>query len=548
MDDEDPTAPTQGGAIPADHAFDSAPQGAPATPAPQLAPQISQNLQGNSIPAQIGRAVGAIPTQQDPGEADIGVQGGPNAGAGTLGGGPDQQGLMDFIQGKGAAPQQELDARINAAKGAGNHSEAVIHAIASGDTPEEQGALLQAARQRYSAGMAHAGAASNAGDAKKAALFANAATPFIPDGNDLTFQPGKDGFTATVTGLGDKKAQTFKLDPAQFHQFVTGPDSKFDAMMSNPVQSALAKLGGGAPQQTTQPEGAATVGRSGEAEGPLQLDRIGGTESNGAPGRVITTKGGNTYKTAADGSLQPQTMGSAGTANPQFAGPNEDNGEGPKTVVNAMDNANPSRQTRSYGSPSKGALEEPQGAQANAERFPNQPRAQLTEAERQASVGAEQQNKIDIAKEKGAQDILKARETGMGKVNQANVYAGAKVNVERIRAIAAQQMAKTKDPNVIGGWKLLSSMATAGRPTAELNEQMAKMGVNPSQFAVPQGRTPAPQTQNEDPNAGQNEQSNTSASQVIPPEAVSKLQEGVPTTFRNQQVWTLKGGKPVQVK
>lgn len=35
---------------------------------------------------------------------------------------------------------------------------------------------------------------------------------------------------------------------------------------------------------------------------------------------------------------------------------------------------------------------------------------------------------------------------------------------------------------------------------------------------------------------------------VLPPEAAARLKEGIPTTFANAQVWTLRGGQPVRLK
>ena len=259
MQDEDPTAPApaqQQQAIPdgPDPAFAGA----------QGAPPPAQNTQA------LSQMVNAIPVQQNPGgappgEGDVNVQGS---------GAPPSQGIMDFLQGKGAAPQQEFDKRVEMAKqaGAANDSEAVTHAVASGGNPQEQGALLQRARIMADAGNAHAVAALQNGDAQKAAKFATAAQANIPDGNDTKFQAGKDSFTATVTGLGGGKPQQFKFAPTDFHQFLTGPDAKFDAMMDNPVQKALAQLGKGAPQASggpggDQPGGAAAPGAA-ESAGP----------------------------------------------------------------------------------------------------------------------------------------------------------------------------------------------------------------------------------------------------------------------------------------
>jgi hypothetical protein len=201
------------------------------------------------------------------------------------------QGIMDLLQGKGAAPQQEFDKRVEMAKqaGAANDSEAVTHAVASGGNPQEQGALLQRARIMADAGNAHAVAALQNGDAQKAAKFATAAQANIPDGNDTKFQAGKDSFTATVTGLGGGKPQQFKFAPTDFHQFLTGPDAKFDAMMDNPVQKALAQLGKGAPQTSGGPGG----DQDGGAAAPGAAESAGPPNPKGPYGEANTTPTSN---------------------------------------------------------------------------------------------------------------------------------------------------------------------------------------------------------------------------------------------------------------
>jgi hypothetical protein len=179
------------------------------------------------------------------------------------------QGIMDFVTGKGAADPRQLTSLVDAAKraGAANDSEAVVHAIGTAP-PEQQGPLIQTARNLSGTGLAHAAAASNAGDLDRSGKFATAAMGYIPDGNDVKFQAGKDGMTATVTGLGDTgKTQSFKMNPQNWHSYITGPDVKFDSVMDGDVQKGLAKAGG---EGGTQEGGsAATAGsQTGEAAGP----------------------------------------------------------------------------------------------------------------------------------------------------------------------------------------------------------------------------------------------------------------------------------------
>ena len=446
MQDEDPTAPQQG-AIPADPAFASAPQGYTPPPGAQQA-----------APAAAPSGGGAIPTPSPTSQ--------PSDAAGV-----NQDNVMAFLQGQGAAPQQELDQRVKAvSQGTSNHSEAVVHAIASADSPQEQGALIQAARQRYSAGMAHAGAALNAGDAQKAALFANAATPYVPDGNDLTFQAGKDGITATVTGLGGKKPQQFKLDPAQFHQFVTGPDSRFDAMMENPVQKALAKLGAGAPQ--------AGAGAGAAPAAPPKK-----------PGAVKTMPSGNQYQENEDGTLNPQTMGSAGTANPKFAGPNPDNG--PISVVNAMDK-NPATATRSFGNASQADMENPNSPQALQQRFTNNPDAQLAEAGKLAATKQEQESKLEVAKNSR---LYGQQATANARTESATINTGGRVDIQKLKNIAEQNAQANKDPNIAGKWRVLSSMANGGASGDKITEQAKILGLDISGASAAPRRTLAPQPQ-----------------------------------------------------
>jgi hypothetical protein len=176
---------------------------------------------------------------------------------------------MDFITGKGAADPRQLTSLVDAAKraGAANDSEAVVHAIGTAP-PEQQGPLIQTARNLSGTGLAHAAAASNAGDLDRSGKFATAAMGYIPDGNDVKFQAGKDGMTATVTGLGDTgKTQSFKMNPQNWHSYITGPDVKFDSVMDGDIQKGLAKAGG---EGGTQEGGsAATAGsQTGEAAGP----------------------------------------------------------------------------------------------------------------------------------------------------------------------------------------------------------------------------------------------------------------------------------------
>src|ERR1017187_6801125 len=50
--------------------------------------------------------------------------------------------------------------------------------------------------------------------------------------------------TATITGLGDTgKTKSFKMNPQNWHSYITGPDIKFDSVMDGDIQKGLAKAG-----------------------------------------------------------------------------------------------------------------------------------------------------------------------------------------------------------------------------------------------------------------------------------------------------------------
>ncbi len=133
---------------------------------------------------------------------------------------PNPEQAVGYLQGKGAAPVEEIKKKEDEVHGdAAQKAQGAVAKIAEEQGPAAGFAAAQTNRQMYNAKagfayMALNGTAQKPPDIAAAAKAATQATPHLLDGTLLTFAPEKDGVTASANG------ETFKVTLPQFNQFL----------------------------------------------------------------------------------------------------------------------------------------------------------------------------------------------------------------------------------------------------------------------------------------------------------------------------------------
>lgn len=119
----------------------------------------------------------------------------------------------------------------------------------------DQGAwgVLQALRRKFDLFMNHGRAAVDKGDFQSAAQSATQAMANLPDGENISFAPTRDGIVAQVHSAGGQPAQIPLQKQAADAFMNTGKDGQFDGLLERGASSVLQNL----------QRGTATIGKVG---------------------------------------------------------------------------------------------------------------------------------------------------------------------------------------------------------------------------------------------------------------------------------------------
>lgn len=126
---------------------------------------------------------------------------------------------------------------------------AAIQKATDGDGGEKNGfRYIQHYRQKYDAFKSHAAAAIAAGDLTNAAKSATEAYTNLPDGYNIKFEPAGNQFNVTMSE-GDKVVKQAVVSPQQMTQFLRGPRSQFDNLVSKGGINVLSDIAASGPRE-----------------------------------------------------------------------------------------------------------------------------------------------------------------------------------------------------------------------------------------------------------------------------------------------------------
>lgn len=273
--------------------------------------------------------------------------------------------------------------------------------------PKAAWAMMQTNRVAFNAKQAFAytaiqGTPQKPADMNAAIDAANQAEQHVLDGSTVKFAAAQGGVTATVSMHGSSQPQVINLSPDQFKAYLNvGGDGQWDKLMENSVPATLQRLsqqqparaGATPPPRVPQQKGTPVIGQEEPSPGP-------GTDVNNAP------SGKDPWSKRWDDAADPNNQ-----------------------TLEA-------RADRIYGANNAAT---------------NQQRNEWIEAQKARTE--ELENKVDVASEKGRNDIEKARVTGTYRnqgegikaqagVDKAHVYADGKLEQKRV---AAEQALKHEE-------------------------------------------------------------------------------------------------------
>jgi hypothetical protein len=453
-DDNSGAAPVMG--IPDDNSG-----AAPVLPAAQAAPGASEPQQGAPPP---------------------GSAGGANFNAGDVPG--NMKKIISYLMGADAAHPNVIDQAAQHADPGGQMSAAdrnliAIDQVADKGGPQAAWPLVQANRVAYNAKTAFAktaleGSQQKPADIKAAVDAANQAQSHVLDGSNIMFAQTQSGITATVKMPGTTQTQQINLTPQQFGQFLdVGGDGQWDKIMDSGAPATLQRLA----QAQPQPSG----GTGKMAVGMSAAQRRGGQPPAPAP-------------------QAPQASQDQEAETPAAPRARSNIGETPSTLNWSGTDAplNPPDDKTDYGD----ELE-----QRAMRMFPGI--TQQTQRDQwmasQEDKDLDRTNRVDVAAEKGKNDIEKAHiaagahvqgaeATAKARVDAAGLYSGAKRDAALAGIAAKQQQLgqAAQNANSQRALKLIQTKIMAGQALAPNEDAFVQSLPG---LAQPQAQRPAAQPQ-----------------------------------------------------
>ncbi len=479
------------------------------------------------------------------------------------GGGGSQQSAMAYLSGQGAVPPevaQAMEQRVDP-QGMMDPSERKMQALASAGSPDKAFGLMQHYRQKFMAYNTFAKAALQGagGRPPNPAAAADALTKAyenVPDGQSMRFTPTRGGMQVSIRGGRKPKTQ----------QFAEGGEVGYDDTYMSPpedqaMRDTLADPSGAIAE--AEGEGPSMLGRSivlgwnslmKLLEGPgLDYDKAVEDPDSLAS---VAPEGG-----AAEAAPAPQGVTSERPQDPQVARMNAD----PYT----MGGVSPARNWRTppvhevvaeaQRDPNANTLEHHLhlARLAYPESGQHRERAMAELAVRQAWA----KNQFGLDKEHVKADGALARATMSADTKEriANLNNATRERLVQTSTASAERRVMASYQGKID----LAQFKASAHWQEILGQEMEKnyralvgAGVSPSRIPERMGQAPSMPAQNPAVTQGQPAPRAPQAPQVpqaqqaapLPPAALSSLREGEHTKFRNGQVWTLQGGRPVQVQ
>lgn len=419
------------------------------------------------------------PEQQQPGQenAQAGAQPGFNpGGSGAVGqavnGGVKK--IVSYLMGEGAADPasaKKFEQGIKHENPGISDDDAnlmAVHKATELGGPAAGWAMVQYNRSAYNAKQSFAQAALNgidgkAGNAQAAALAATQAGQHILDGSatQFTADPGGAGFTATVKVPGSDRRIGFQLTPQQFNQWLdVGKDGMWDKIMEQGTPASLQKIA-----QTQSPNDAQPTAPAGQA---------------GQAGQQGTPPAVKKAPAAADPDEQRMDQ----EPNPNANEPTNF-GKTPSTLnLSGSDRQNatlaPAKSRYSQATEDKSRAAFPWMSQeGQRQQFMNT----------QEDKEAERENRVDVAKEKGKNDIEKARVTGSARTDATKLTADSRrdvadtagqsrVEAAGVRGDASRDVAKITSDGRTQGYAQRAMQAAIKQSATNSNAQAQEAGKN----------------------------------------------------------------------
>lgn len=260
--------------------------------------------------------------------------------------------------------------------------------------PQAAWQMVQFNRTAYNAKQSFAesalrGVPGKPADPHAAADAATQAASHVLDGSSAQFTADQQGFiTATVKMPGSDVSQTYRLSPQQFLQYANvGKDGQWDKVMEM----------GGVPGTLQR-----IVGTPGQAQGALP--KAGGNQAAGG------------QDASQDGQEAPEVATNENDPDQRRAKLKQLLGDWPISDADMNSGYDPETIARGYARFGHGMSQ-------NAER--NEWMAQ------QEEKGLERENKVNVASEKGRNDIEKARVTGTARTEAAGIAGQSRENVAK---------------------------------------------------------------------------------------------------------------------
>lgn len=467
-----------GGAIPDDDSYD--PQQDPQAAAP--ADPSSQPINPGAIPqntevSQGRRDIGPPPVlkqfaQETPGQfaSELGQQVSGDIGKGVqnLKNMPMVKRILSYLSGEdgdpAAATKFEQGVRHEYPNISDDDANLVaVHKAGELGGPAAAWGMIQYNRTSYNAKQAFAKAAMNgvdgkAGDVQAAAQAATQAGAHILDGSAAQFTATPDGhITASVKPPGADARMSFKLTPQQFSQYLdVGGAGQWDRVMEQGgVPGTLQKL-----STSSSPAGAAQSQNPGQGQDQNQ--------DQGQAQQNLPTATGSDGQTVTDMTVRK---------------PQNNYGQTPSTKdLSGGEPMAPPGVGTNYGDELEARGRARTGGWISQEPARQQWMADQEEKE------LERGNKVEVAAEKGKNDIERARQTGMGRVDAEKVKAEGGEKRQTIRSnsnenvanIQAQASAKKQQAQAM--LKLQQMDRTSQDQASRERGRMARAEINNPNF------------------------------------------------------------------